>query len=86
MKYGDRVIVTTEFNCLQMFYGKDEVPNEEHIPVGSHGTIESAWRSGAGIVKIDGGKSVLVMDLSSKFSPCIDPTEPPSAATAEREV
>ncbi|WP_342439322.1 hypothetical protein NSS79_10625 [Paenibacillus sp. FSL L8-0436] len=67
MQTGDRVTAREPLSCTQMFYGKADVPKEAAFNPGAAGTVESAWPSGAGIVQMDGGPRVMVLDLAARF-------------------
>ncbi|MNC47318.1 hypothetical protein D3C75_963710 [compost metagenome] len=67
MQIGDRVAAREPLDCVQMFYGKTDIPKEAAFEPGAEGTVVSAWKSGAGIVQIDGGPRVMVMDLAARF-------------------
>lgn len=68
MKAGDRVTARGPLDCVQMFYGPADIPKESAFEPGASGTIESVWPSGAGIVRMDGGPRVMVMDLAARFT------------------
>lgn len=70
MNAGGRVYANGPLGCAQMFYGRDELPRELTLPAGAPATVESAWKSGGGIVKFDGGPRVMVLDLAARFTHC----------------
>lgn len=72
MREGDRVYAREALDCVQMFYGKADIPKEAAFETGAVGTVESAWSSGGGIVRMDGGPRVMVMDLAARFTTEVD--------------
>lgn len=68
MNAGDKLTLKEDIKVVHMFPPKGEDPKENVVKAGSIATVETAWKSGAGIVKFENGLRTMVMDLSGRFN------------------